>query len=480
MQKLFLRGLFITLVLNLLVKPATIFGVDVEMQNLLGSHDYGVYYALLNFTFLFSMLLDMGVTNFMTRLISQHPHLIRNYSDQLFTLRLVLSGVYFLWSFILFLVIGWDTKWLWLLAALVLHQINMNTVNYVRAYSGGLLRFGLDAVLSVAERLVYFVVGMLALYSHFIATMTIEWFVGLTVGSSFISLLFGLFVYVYLVGVPKWKWNTVFFQAILKKSLPFALLFILMMLTLRLDAVILERIHPDGQRQVSYYVQGFRLLDACWMFGVLFGSLLLPVFSKQLKEKSDVGPIMTNAFNLLIGGGILMIGLSFGTIKPLFDLLYEDVSRVSYQSWTFLALTFIPMCFTIVFGTLLTANGSMKALNIIGAGGLVLSLILHLILAPLWGALGTAIATFTTQLGMGLAQWAVIRISLHHRLEKNAWTKLILLGASIFILLLLNWYYHFGIILWCALVFVTWSVFIFGLKIIDLKKSLSLFTKKND
>jgi O-antigen/teichoic acid export membrane protein len=81
MQKLFLRGLGITLLLNLLVKPATIFMVDIKMQNELGLDSYGIFQTMLNFTFLFSMLLDMGITNFMTRMIAQHPHMIHKYSN---------------------------------------------------------------------------------------------------------------------------------------------------------------------------------------------------------------------------------------------------------------------------------------------------------------------------------------------------------------------------------------------------------------
>lgn len=480
MQKVFIRGLVITLLLNLLVKPATIFGVDVVMQNRLGSEAYGIYFTVLNFTFLFSMLLDMGVTNYMTRLISQHPHLIRQYSHQLFTLRLVLAGAYIIWTTLLFFIIGWPIQWLWILGLLLLHQININTVNYVRAYTGGLMRFALDAVLSVTERLVYLVLGVIVLYTSFVEELSLVWFVGIMVGASFLSLVGSVFVYIALVEFPKWKWNTIFFQAIFKQSIPYAVLVILMMLCVRLDAVFLERLHPDGKRQVGYYVQGFRLLDACWMFGILFGSLLLPVFSRLLKEKNSVSAIMTNAFNILVGGGILMIVLSFGMLRPLFDMLYDDVAEVSYHSWTFLALAFIPMCFTIVFGTLLTANGSMKQLNIIAGCGLAINITLHCILAPMYGALGTAITTFVTQLALGLTQWWVIRYTMHHRLEPRAWMKLIALSVIMTGMLCAQWTYHFNIFYWGGAALALWTLCIFGLRIIDLQKMLALVVKNKD
>lgn len=477
MQQLFLRGLIITLVLNLLVKPATIFGVDVVMQNKLGSETYGIFYKILNFTFLFSMILDMGITNFMTRLIAQHPHLIRHYSNQLLTLRIVLAVVYAAWSTLLFFVLGLGWEHWWILGLLLLHQININTVNYVRAYTGGLMRFGMDAVLSVMERSVYLVLGLLVLYTSLVRHLSLEVFVGIFVGASLLSLLFALFVYFSIVGMPKWKWNTTFFKAIFKKSLPFALLVILMMLYTRLDAVLLGRLHPQGNLQAGYYGHGFRLLDACWMFGVLFGSLLLPVFSRLLKEKGNISGIMTNAFNILVGGGVLMVILTFGMIEPLFNAIYKDANIISYRSWIFLALSFIPMCFTLVFGTLLTANGSLKQLNQISFLGLFIAVSLNCMLIPSYGAVGTAIATFSTQLVVGVLQWFVVRYKMQERLEPLAWIKLGTLGGLMGVLLAAKLWFGWSIIVWVPLAVGAWTLFIFGLKIIEIRVLLKLVVK---
>src|SRR6218665_2157406 len=167
MQKLFLKGLGITLLLNLLVKPATIFLVDIRMQNILGKTSYGNFAAILNFTFLFSMLLDMGITNYMTKTIAQYPHLLRKYANRLFTLRLLLIAVYAIWTIILFYITNMDKHYAWILFCLIIYQISTITVNYVRAYTGGLLKFGLDAVLSVVERTIYFVLGLCLLYGFF-------------------------------------------------------------------------------------------------------------------------------------------------------------------------------------------------------------------------------------------------------------------------------------------------------------------------
>ena len=52
MRKTFLSHLFLIVLLNLLVKPLAIFGIDAQVQNEVGAAEYGFYFSLLNFTML--------------------------------------------------------------------------------------------------------------------------------------------------------------------------------------------------------------------------------------------------------------------------------------------------------------------------------------------------------------------------------------------------------------------------------------------
>lgn len=479
MQKLFLKGLGITLLLNLLVKPATIFMVDIKMQNELGSDQYGTFQTVLNFTFLFSMLLDMGITNFMTRMIAQYPHMIHKYNDRLFTLRTLLIGVYVLWTVGLYLMIQLPLEWWWILGLLIMHQVSIITVNYVRAYTGGLLKFGLDAVLSVVERSVYFVLGVVLIYANFVEPISLQWFIAIFVSSSGISLLTAAFIYFRIVALPKFKWDGYFFLSMLKQSYPYAILVILMMLCIRLDAVFLEKIHPEGTVQVAYYTQSFRLLDACWMFAVLFGSILLPVYSRVLKEKGSTTGIMTSALNILVAGGLLMVVFTIGMKELIFDLLYKDANSYSYNSWVFLSMTFIPMCFTVVFGTLLTANQSMRKLNQIALLSLITMIVLNVILIPFLGAVGTAIAAFVSQLVMGVLQYLEVRYVMKHRLAHRTWMRLLILASVLGGLLAVQIHYQFHPIVFIGVLGCLWLILIFGLKIIDVGLILKLL-KKDD
>src|SRR5690554_7739935 len=82
MQKKFLGNLLFIILLNVLIKPFYIFGIDVQVQNIVGSESYGMYFSLLNFSFLFNMFLDIGVTNYNTKNTVQHPTSLTKYRSE--------------------------------------------------------------------------------------------------------------------------------------------------------------------------------------------------------------------------------------------------------------------------------------------------------------------------------------------------------------------------------------------------------------
>ena len=56
MQRKFLTNLGLLLFLNLLIKPFWIFGIDRTVQNTVGVEEYGFYFVVFNFSFLFNII----------------------------------------------------------------------------------------------------------------------------------------------------------------------------------------------------------------------------------------------------------------------------------------------------------------------------------------------------------------------------------------------------------------------------------------
>jgi O-antigen/teichoic acid export membrane protein len=481
MQKLFLKGLGITLLLNLLVKPATIFVVDIKMQNELGSETYGIFQTILNISFIFSMVLDMGMSNFMTRLIAQYPHLRVKYSNRLLTYRLILTMSYLIITSALFFFVGIPLKYWWILALLMLHQISIISVLYVRAFTAGLMKFKVDAFLSVVERSVYFILGLVLLKSMLFGKVSLESYIIIFVSSSFFSLLCALVVYIKYVSFPKFEWDKKFFQFTIRKTILYATLVIIMMMMSKLDVIFIKLFtstDKGGFYQAGIYNGSYRLLDACWMFSVLFGIILLPIFSRLLKDKESTQSVLTSSFNLLISAGIAMAALSIGLRKEFFAALYGESGDSMALTWIFHALAFIPMCMTVVFGTLLTANGSLKRLNTYALISLGLMVVSNCIFVPLWGAMGAALSFFVGQSVLGITQYLDVQFSMKHKMAPNTWLKIGVLSLVLGILYVYHSYYSLSVLVYAGSLIGLWTVLVFGLRIIDLKQILKSFMGK--
>jgi O-antigen/teichoic acid export membrane protein len=93
--------------------------------------------------------------------------------------------------------------------------------------------------------------------------------------------------------------------------------------------------------------------------------------------------------------------------NEIMQLLYPASTAYWATIFGWLMLNFIPMSSVYIFGTLLTAKGSLKALNLLALGGMVLNVGLNFLLIPGYGALGATIATLITQTLIALLHFTV-------------------------------------------------------------------------
>lgn len=408
MQQKFLGNLIFLLAVNLLVKPFYVLGIDRAVQNEVGAEAYGSYFALFNLSLILNILLDLGITNYNNRNISQHGHLLGKYFTRIVALRLVLAVGYAVICLGVGLVFGYDAKQLGMLALLCLNQFLLAGVLFLRSNVAGLQLFRTDSILSILDRTLL-IAGCGALLWGGIVSgpFRIEWFVWMQTAALSITLATALTVVLSKGGSFNFRWDTSLFRSVLRGSLPFALLILLMSVYGRIDSVMLERILPDGDLQAGIYAQAFRLLDAANMIGYLFAGLLLPMFSRMLKQREDIRPLARLGAKLLLLPTLALALASFFHGKEIMESLYDSHAQASGQVLGLLMFSFIPMAGTYVFGTLLTANGSLRQLNIIAIGGVVSSIGLNLLLIPTMGPAGAATACLITQSITFLLQMAL-------------------------------------------------------------------------
>ncbi|HJN06016.1 MAG TPA: oligosaccharide flippase family protein, partial [Bacteroidales bacterium] len=178
MQKKFLKNLGLLLFLNLMVKPMWILGVDRQVQNVVGTQEYGLYFTIINFSFLFYIFLDLGITNFNNRNIAQNNQLLNKHLAGISMLKLVLGVLYAIIIFGIGFLWGYKGRELYLLAWVGFNQFILSFILYIRSNLSGLLLFKTDSFISVLDRMLMILIcGFLLWFNFFEGLFTIEWFV---------------------------------------------------------------------------------------------------------------------------------------------------------------------------------------------------------------------------------------------------------------------------------------------------------------
>ncbi len=369
MQRKFLTNLGFLLLLNLLIKPIYIFGIDRTVQNVVGAEDFGLYFAIFNFSFLFNILFDFGITNFNNKNIAQNSHLLNKHFSSIIILKLILAIVYFIVTFGVGVLWGYRGYELWLLGLLGLNQFFASFILYLRSNISGLFFFKTDSVLSVLDRVLMILICSVLLWGNVThQPFKIEWFVYAQTGSYFITSLIALAIVVKKASFKKLNWNMPFFLMIVKQSMPFAILVLLMTFYSRIDSVLLVRMlsKSEGSIQSGIYAHAYRLLDASNNIAYLFSVLLLPLFARQIKDKQKVEQLVKLAFSLLFVSSVTISLASWAFRMPIMQLMYQHLIAESAAVFGVLMFCFVAISTTYVFGTLLTANGTN------GTGGNIL------------------------------------------------------------------------------------------------------------
>ncbi len=409
MQRKFLTNLLLLLLVNVLVKPFWILGIDRTVQNVVGE-SYGIYFALLNLTLLLNIILDVGVTNYNNRNVARENDSIASNFSGIVGLKFMLSGIYVLITLGVAAIVGYDNLQVKLLSILVANQILASFILYFRSNISGLHLFKTDSLLSVADRLLMIIFCAVLLWGNVLDTpFTIKIFAYAQFAAYLLTAIISFLLVFKKAAVFRFKLNIPFYISILKKTFPYALLILLMSIYTRIDGVMVERI--SGKVEASIYASAFRLLDASNQFGYLFAALLLPIFSKMIKQKQRVDELVKLSFSILFSMSFAVAVIALFYNKEIMTLLYKHNVNESAKVLSLLMFSLIPFVTTYVFGTLLTANGSLKVLNRVAIVGVLLNVILNFVLIPKYHAYGATIATVFTQ---GLT--AIVQVYIAYKL----------------------------------------------------------------
>ncbi len=374
------------------------FGIDRKVQNVLGAGEYGLYFSLFSLSILLNILLDAGIINYNNRNIARNPELLGEQLSKIIPLKLALAFLYALIVLTAGFILGYDAVRFRILAILIFNQFLLSFILYLRSNISGLHYFRTDSILSVTDRMLMIGICSVLLWGNVTdRPFRLEWFIFAQTASYLITALIALIIVISHSGRIRLRFRWHLGTEILRQSYPFAILILLMSFFNRVDTVMMARMLPDGDVQAGIYAQGFRILDATAMFAFLFAGLLLPIFSKMIKLEHPVGEMVKLSYSLVIIPALTLGIITLFYSPDIIGLMYREHIEFSSRVFRILIFGFTFISTSYIFGTLLTANGSLKQLNVLAACTVGLNLGLNLILIPRYKALGAAMASVTSQ-----------------------------------------------------------------------------------
>lgn len=184
--------------------------------------------------------------------------------------------------------------------------------------------------------------------------------------------------------------------ALIAESWPIGLSVSVLLLTWRLDIILLERIHGSLE-VVGQYAFARRFIEIGVLVCGALVATLLPWFSRMRVDLPDGGTAAvqkTLRKMFLLSAAMTLLCLAG---SPLLEWFGGTRFRASGPLFGVLACIF-PFYFAeATMGTALIAAGRARWAVAANGAGLVTSICLNLMLIPMWGPLGAAFATVTAQ-----------------------------------------------------------------------------------
>ncbi|MDW8274115.1 MAG: oligosaccharide flippase family protein [Chitinophagales bacterium] len=406
MKKKFALNAAILIGSNLLVKPFWIFGIDRNVQNRVGPEDYGLYFAAFNYSLLFSVLLDVGLTQFNSRAVSRSPARLPSYFTNLILLKCVLSLLYLAATFLPAMARGMSRTEFKLLLMLVVNQILLSFILFLRSNMQALHWFKTDSIFSVADRLLAIIFCAVLLWTKvfpldifsYVGAQTLALFI--TLSAAFMALRAKAFSHAFV-----W-WNHAFRARILRSTFPFALLVFLMTIYSRTDSVLLKMMARDGgDYQAGVYAAAYRVFDAANQIGYLFSVILLPMFASGFKNRNNNKELFTFGLNTIIIFSAPAAVFCSLWPQEIIGILYKHHQSDWVGVFALTMLNLIPATGLYVTGPFLTAKGELIKLCTISAIAVLLNVTINIILIPTIGALACAISALATHVLVFVIQY---------------------------------------------------------------------------
>lgn len=414
------------LTLALILQKIISFTYFTLLARYVGPANLGKYYLAISFTTIFSIFIDLGFANILTREIAKDKDRASTLLGNILTLKIPLSFLAVAIVVLLINFLPYDplTKYLVYISAcsMVLDSFTSTFFAVIRGFHN--LKY--ESVSSVIYQLIVLLIGYGALL---LGGGLVPAMAALALASLY-NFSYSLIVLKkYLKKSFRFEYNREVVKEILIISWPFAAYAIFQRLYTYLDSVILSVLAGDAQ--VGLYQVAFKIIFALQFLPAAFTASLYPAMSAYWhSNREQLAISFERAMNYLI---IISLPIIIGAIVLADKIVLLFKEGYAGAAWP-LRISIISLFFIFVnfpIGSLLNACDEQRKNTRNIALVTIISIAMNFLIIPHWQALGASFTVLATNILMFFLGLSVVKKIINYRINKNLAILGKALGASI-------------------------------------------------
>lgn len=359
----------------------------------LGVSDYGIVSFAVSFTGLLGIIMDLGMSTYVTREIAKNKNKLEKYFNNLFLFKLILAVLLFFISGILLYFLGYPSLTILITLIFALELIFMSMVAFF------------NGIFQAFEDVKYQAIGTILNSGLLLIGILITIFFDLGIIAIAFAYLLGYFVffaylafnYIKRFNFPKFELDILFIKKVLLASIPFGLTNFFYTIYFSIDVVMLS--YLTGDYATGLYKSAYNIINVFTTFFVVYQAVIFPVMSKFFKESQNLIKIsyeLSVKYLLLIIVPLSVVVFLYA--RPIVDLIYRNQyflasTPVQILIWT-VSFLFVNGAASILLNSI-DREKTVTKIYIVAA---VFNVCLNLILIPALSYDGAAIATVLSEI----------------------------------------------------------------------------------
>jgi len=374
----------------------------VLLARYLGVYDFGTMNFAISFSTIVNIFIDLGISIYISRDLTQCPDLARKYIGNAIPLRIFLSIVTLIATLTILAVMNFDLLTIEIVLLFIIHAIFLST--------GGLF----NGVFQAYCKQKYQAIGIiLSSTLTLLGTLVLVHFdfglisVALAyISGSLVSLIY-LYINIRKITVLKFEFDFSFWKSAIKTSIPFGITIIFSTIYYMIDTIML--LFMEGSIAVGFYSSAYKIITVFITIYAVYNFVVFPLMRKFYKDSNNL--LMVSYEKSVKYMIIIMLPIAILTTIYAYDITTVIYGSQYYHGGDVLRILIWNVLFVMVNGAsanLLNSSNNESSVTKINVIGCVLNILFNLVSIYYLGYIGASITTVITGIIICIAMTYII------------------------------------------------------------------------